>query len=170
MKVKYWAMYEQVVFDKYYYWHYKARSERISRIIKGFVTVCTCGGIAAWFSFSQWQIAWAIIIGISQVIGALDYLYPYSRQINTINFYLPDLKLLIARIDHVWDKVNGACQPVLSDEDVSDFILEFSNAQINLEQKYIGDTYFPRSKCVEQKASKDSEDYMNQRFYRDFNK
>ncbi|MCL2820764.1 MAG: hypothetical protein FWD38_08060 [Oscillospiraceae bacterium] len=165
---KYWAMYEQIVLEKYYYWHYKIRSERISRLIKGFIAICTCGGIAAWFTFSQWQIVWAIVIGLSQVIGAIDYLFPYTRQINTINFYLPDLNLLINRIDHVWDRVNSAVEISLTNDEISNKILEFSNEQIILEAKFIGDTYFPRNKEVAKKAEKDRNKYMNQRYYREF--
>ncbi|WP_312644011.1 hypothetical protein [Hydrogenoanaerobacterium sp.] len=159
MREKYWAMYEELVTSKYYYWHYRATSTLIDNIVNGVLCVASAVSISSWLIWNKLPWLWACIISISQVIGAVRHLFPFSRQISAVNLLNPELDLLINEVDYDWDRVDN-----LSDGEISRLTFEYQEQFIMLENKYIGSAYFPRNHRCETKAVSDRKAYFFQHY------
>ena len=155
----FWTMYNEVKYAEYYYWHYKDLSEKWNRYIKAGMCIASTAGVASWFIWQQFAIVWAIVIALSQVIRAIEHLFPFSRRITVINFFLPDLGLLINEIEHDWYKTES-----MDSEAINELTFEYKNRLAALESKYISDTYFPRNEKCFAKALKDKEAYFEQHY------
>jgi len=151
----FWNMFFDIKKTERYYWHYKIRSEKLQRSINAFLAISTCTGVASLVIWKQFWFVWAGIIAISQIVGAIQYLFPYSRQIVTINFLLPDLNKLINEIDHTWGTIGN-----LNISEINDYIFSYRNQLDDLTNKYIGDTYFPQIKRLNDRSDNETDMYL----------
>jgi hypothetical protein len=144
-------MYEQFYYDEQYYRHYKARSEIISRLIKAFLVVCSCSSVAVIFAAPSLAPVWMVIVGLAQVVSSIEFLFPYEKQIVALDFFLPEMRLLLNAVEFYWnaslEAENGP-----PDAAIAAKIREFKDDRATIEQKYIGCAPFPRSKRIDEKA------------------
>jgi hypothetical protein len=153
-----------IKYTEYYYRQYKNRATRRATFIKGFLAICSAASIGSWAIWNELQIVWMIILAVSQILNAIQFLFPYQTQISTMNFFIPELCSLLNRIEHDWDKVRGHTATALNDDQISLLILEYDNEFYTLENKYIGNTYMPYSNSCKKKAIKYRDDFCKARY------
>lgn len=157
MRDKYWSMYEEIVDSYYYYWHYRARAVRLSNLINCISCIASVTSISSWLIWNSVPWLWAIILAAAQMINAIRHLFPFSRQITSTGMLIPEVKLLLNEVDHEWDIIDD-----LPESEINDRVLRKRNEFALLENKYIGDAYFPRRSRCEKKAINDRRAYFFQ--------
>ena len=71
---------------------------------------------------------------------------------------LPELDLLINRVDHDWNALNRKAPQV-----ILDLLFSYKEEQLSIEQRYTGSMYLPASNHCKRLANKDLRDF-NVRF------
>jgi hypothetical protein len=159
MREKYWAMYNQLVMNRYYYWHYRNRAYKIDRIIKCCLGVVGAGSIASWTIWNRAPYVWAVIVGLTQILAAIQQFLPFSERVIKVNYYLPELVNLLYEIDSDFARID-----LMDYDSINDLIANYEIRANALESKFIGSTYFPRSKRCTKRAETDQKNYFLQRF------
>ncbi len=159
MRKKYWEMYQRLVYVRYYYETYKIHSVRIDRTIKIFLCAVSLAGIGSLWFWSSFSHVWKLILAFAQLLSAISYMLPYSKQVQALDMLLPDLEDLFNQVDRDWDIIDS-----MTSSDVNNMIFQYQNQLSAMENKYIGTTSFPDSRHCIKVAEKKKEKYNYQRF------
>ncbi len=161
MRNDFWYMFVNIKRSERYYWHYKAMSTKIDLIIKACVCIASCGSVASMGIWRNLWWLWGAIVFVAQIIGATQHLLPFSNQVVSISYLLPDLTKLINEIRRDWYRIDD-----FTDEIIVNKIAEYYGRFDDLESKYLGNTYFPVSKSCDKTADKDLSHFTNDFFSR----
>jgi hypothetical protein len=163
MREKYWSLYETVKRSERYFFYYRERAQRRDRWIKVFLCAASLSSVANLAFWGQAPLFWPIISVIAQILSAVAYLIPYSDQVRALNDLLPELDMLIHRIDYHWDQINILRN--LTDEEINALVLDYNMEFTKLESQYTKYTPFSPSKHCSKKAESDFKKFYNSRFY-----
>lgn len=161
MKEKYWELYVSLKHKERYYWHYRIRSVRINTAINVICALASAYSIAGWSIWGNFPFIWAGIIAISQIVQVLKPMFPFSKQLISLNFLLPDFEKLLIEVDHEWDIISG-----VNIDDPEEYCevsnrIKFRNEEfISIQSKFIGNTYFPIIPRISKKAEIDCKNYF----------
>ena len=155
-------MYITIYRSERYYWHYRQNAIFWNNAVQFFLLATALSGVAGLWIWSKIPDIWAIVVGVSQVLGAVTYLFPQAGQIHSLNYLLPELQELLNQIEHDWNMIDLQNPP--SDSELNDLILMYSNKYAELENKYLSGTPFPRKKKIIKYADADCENYMLSHF------
>jgi hypothetical protein len=156
---KYWKMYEEYLFNSYYYWHYCSSSSLRSKMVKSALILVTLGNVVTLPFWNTIPDVWRIIAAVAQFISAISYMLPYNAQITAINMFHPALENLLLVIEHDWDQLD-----VKTDTEVYDLIFKYKTEYSAIHSKFIGSTEFPRRRKCAKKAEKDYDNYKFHHF------
>lgn len=155
MRNEFWNMLIEIKRCERYYWHYKIHSEKVLRGLNAFIGFASCAGIASLAIWKNLWFIWGAIVAIAQALGAIQHLLPYSKQITSISYLLPDLDKLINEINYVWGTIDE-----LSDKEINDLIFKYRNEFVDLESKYVGNTFFPEIPKCSRKSDNETDAYI----------
>jgi hypothetical protein len=163
MREKYWSLYETVKRSERYFFYYRERAQRRDRWIKIFLCVASLSSVANLAFWGKVPLFWPTISVIAQILSAVAYLIPYSDQVNALNSLLPELDMLIHKIDYYWDRIN--ILEDIPDKEINSLVLDFNMEFTKLESKYTkGIPFSPSNSCLK-KADSDFKKFYNNRFY-----
>lgn len=161
MKDQFWAMYVEYIDSEFYYWHYRARATFWNNAINMLSCITSAVGISTWLIWKQLPWLWAIVVGISQGVNAIRHILPFQKQISSVSLMLPELKILLSEIDRDWNSIQ---LNELSDIQINQRIFTYNERYLQLENKHIKDTSFPRKKWCQKKAEIDRVNFFNQHY------
>lgn len=161
MRDKFWTLYTDLVQSRYYYEHYQHHAVCVDRTIQVFTSITAASSIASWFIWNQLNWLWAFLIALSQIINVIYRFLPYSKQIESVQYILPDIKELMNSVDYYWSFID-LNNP--AENDINEKILDYKNQYQYLEQKYIDDSIFPPKDSITKKAEDDREKYFFERY------
>lgn len=147
MRNRFWSMYTETQFNYFYYWQYRNLSQKIDFWLRILATFATSAGVANLWIQENSPAAWLVIIAVSQMYQAFQFLLPFQERATRINYFLPPFQTLLNEIRLQWETIDS-----LTDEEVADIIYKFRNEYISLEQTYIGSYSFPHSGYCKKKA------------------
>ena len=157
MKDKYWDMYTQFIDEKFYYNLYRNSSAIWRTVIDIFVYVTSFGSIAAWLIWPKYPLIWATILIISQIINVVREFLPFSRRINALDFFMPELDSLINFVDHTWAEIDLI---KLDDVTIVESEFNYRNQYLMLENKYLQNVTYLNSKKFRNKAVEERKAYF----------
>ena len=159
---KFWSLYAKVVYNERYFFYYRERALKLDRCIKLFLCAASLSSVASLAFWNQVPLIWAVVSAAAQLLSAMAYLIPYSDQINALNNLLPELSKLIDQIDYLWDQI-GISEEI-TDAEINALVLCLNMELTDLENRYTkGIPFSPSKKCIE-KAIRDREDFIKNRF------
>lgn len=161
MRDKFWTLYVDLVQSRYYYEHYQHHAVRVDRAIQIFTSITSASSIASWFVWNQLNWLWAFLIALSQLVNVIYRFLPYPKQIESVNYILPDIKKLMNSVDYYWGLIETNCP---SENEINKKIFDYKNQYQCLEQKYINDSVFPPKGSVTKKADTDRVKYFYERY------
>lgn len=163
MREKYWSLYATVKHSERYFSYYRERAQFRDKCIKILLCVASLSSVANLALWGQIPLLWPIISAVAQILSAVAYLIPYSDQVNALNKLLPELDMLIHRIDYYWDRINILDD--VSDKEINSLVLDFNVEFTKLENQYTEGIPFPSVKRCTKKADIDLQNFYKNRFY-----
>ena len=127
----------------YYLELYMEQSESIDRSINIFMAIASSSSICGWAIWSQFSFVWAIIIAISQFIGAIKHYLPYKTRLKAIRYILIELEELLTFSEKKWFEV---AEGYLSDEDINNLLFQIRTKQKKVLQKHLINTLPQKNK------------------------
>lgn len=102
---------------------------------------------------------WSVISLVAQLISASSYLFPFSEDIKSLNFLIPDIQSLENRIDKDYTFLAK-----YSNEEIIELVYSYREEILSLEQKYIDSSHFPFNDNCKQAAEIDKLATIQERF------
>ena len=152
-----------IYFQSFYDHHYKVRyylaySMHAKRMDNWFVGVCTlisAVGFALWGVWPELMAIWALMVALSQVLLSIRPMLPYSQQIASLKYLIPEAELFIKRMEYGWNTIN-----TLSDDEIAKKHFELTSEFQSLVYRYADDGYFPVVKSCAKIADQQTEAYF----------
>ena len=164
MRNKFRYMYNSIRFKCFYYEHYLLKSASRNTLYTAVPLVCAITGLTALFSASSLPayttVAATLLIVAGQVFATITHLLPFSKRAQMLTYLVPDIALLLEKIDHDWSLVESN---VYDEAKINDLIRQYGEEFINLECK-VAAIAIPRDKKCEELAMKDTEAYFNVKY------
>jgi hypothetical protein len=108
---------------------------------------------------------WFVVVTLVQVVGSIEFLFPYQDRISALGYLLPEIRLLLNEVEYCWNEID--CGKLTSGE-IAEKIKEFKHSKISIEQKYAGSSFFPRKEKLEDLARRDADIYIEDFSHRSF--
>ncbi len=153
MRNEYWAMYNQMKFNEFYYSHYLTESILINRFISVVTCIVSAASIASWAIWDVLGVFWAILVGISQAITTIHHLLPFSDRITSLTFLTSELSQLLTDISRDWNRINYSDSKI-SDDEIIELIYKHERQYDELVAKYIGFTSLPEKNVSSRRRQK----------------
>lgn len=157
MREQFWKLLESAYRTERYYWYYRQRANFLNNLVQVVLLASAMSGVAGLWIWNIIPEVWAFVAMVTQLLSAAAYLLPQSNQIRALDYLLPELQLLLNRIEHDWNSIDLPGVP--SDAEINDLILRYNNELTALENKYTGGISFSVCRRAEELAEADCKKY-----------
>jgi hypothetical protein len=148
----YWNELVQLKSHIYYLDEYLSLTVKIDRWVNGLLAFTSSTSIATWAVWQRYQLLWACLIGVSQVVTALKPLLPYESRRKAISALLPELNDLWLFAGRNWFSVSKG---KLTEEQVNNLVFDVRQKKEATIQKHLTSTSLPDNEgCVEKAKAK----------------
>lgn len=161
MRDRYFAMYQSVEFKLCYYEIYKEHSYRMYVAYSVALVVISLVGVSAWSISKSQPIVWAIIIGGAQLAQALVAFLPWSKQLISLKYFIPAVKILVLDVDKSWNDLN---LKEYKAEKIGLLLSDYEHKYADIESQFLGDTPFPENNKFIGRATQKAKRYFYNRF------
>lgn len=143
MRERYWSVFNQMKFNFFYFDKYKTIRDKQVMIMKSFLLVMACGGVASLPFWDNMPIAWPIMLVIVQSVGAIQDYLPFTKEADGLAYFVPELGALMVDVAYGWDMINCTNEQAIAEK-----IRELETRYVILHDKYLhGLTLKTNSKC-----------------------
>lgn len=139
---RFWRELDQLKVHVYYLELYLEKTERIERGLNIILAIASSGSIAGWAIWQKYQIAWAFVIALSQLIHAIKPHLPFSKRLKALNALTNDLESLFLSMENHWFNVS---EGRLSEEEIHKLHMQIKGTRRQLIQKHIGSESLPKN-------------------------
>lgn len=154
---KYWDELFGTRYVIYYLNLYQQKYENIDRRIKCFLALASSSSIASWAIWNKLFIVWSIIIATSQIISAIQHLFPFEKKLK--NIY--ELSLEYARIslfaENEWFFIAKGDK---NEEEINKAYFDLKKLKLEAEEKYFGYKTLPLNYQLGDKAEDFAKSYF----------
>ncbi|WP_418972655.1 hypothetical protein [Allofournierella sp.] len=157
MRDEFFWMYQQYKYSYYYYQSYGIRSGRADTVITIFLLLSSIGVIGSWWIWQQLPYLWGGLLGVAQVLSAIQSFLPFNKRKASSQYICSDLVFLINEIEKDWHLIYIG---QVSEQKIALLIQKHQDSYTKIEQKYSTATLFPPSKKHKKWASQKLKEFM----------
>ena len=158
MRERYWNFYFSIKFKACYYMYFQIFFKHINTCITCFLSLTTLSCIAAWDVWNKYQLLWANLICVSQVVPAIFPKLPYNDMLISTKFMISALDRLLLDIDHDWLIIDIHH---LSDDEIVKLLEKHQNCYSDLVNQFFSGEYLPLIKYCEKKAEQECKTFFS---------
>lgn len=158
MRERYWAFFVSIKHESFYYMHFQMLLSCINWVISGFLSITTLSCIAAWDIWKDYQIIWAVLICVSQIIQALFPKLPYNDLLISTRFMISALAKLLLDVEFDWLHLEIHS---LSDDEIIKLLQKHQKEYSDLVNQFFSGNYLPVIKYCEKKAEQDCKNFFS---------
>jgi len=168
MRELYFEMYTRFVYNKFYYEIYCSSASSSNFWICVLTCLASASGISGWFIWKQFPIAWAVLLGSSQIINAISGYLPFNKRISAANYFVSEIDCLINKVEDDWRLIN--CEDFSASEaKISKLIGEYQKQFTEIDHRYIKGDLFPYSNKFKKKATENRDKFFKNKYGDDKN-
>lgn len=161
MRERYFRMYEAIKYKEQFYEAHAIRANRRYEIFSAIVLLISIGSALIWSISKTMPALWSVVIAAAQFAQAYSVNLPYAKQISALHYLLPELKILLIGIDRDWLLLDIN---EYSDQALVDLITKYDTNFAQLENQFVGDIAFPRTKRILKQAEDGTTAYFKARY------
>ena len=158
---RYWNQLKELKTHVIYLHYYAARSEKWDKSVNIFLAVTSSSSIAAWAIWQQYQIVWAVIIALSQIVTAVKPFLPYRQRVKAISELNDKIQEIYLKCEKGWFSV---AEGELTDKEIHDYFISLRDKAVTAERRYFKNTILPKNKSMLRLAEKEAELYLSQNY------
>lgn len=155
---RFWRELDQLKVHVFYLELYLEKTEHTERGINIFLAVASSGSIASWAIWQEYQMTWAFIIALSQLIHAIKPYLPFSKRLKALSALTNDLESLFLSMENHWFNVS---EGKLSEEDIHKLHMQIKSTRRQLIQKHIGSESLPKNEKLLAQAVTSTKAYFS---------
>lgn len=159
---RYWSQLKETKTHVIYLHKYAAHSEWWDKSINIFLAITSSSSIAAWAIWQKYQIIWAIIIALSQIITAVKPFLPYKQRIKAISELNDRLQEISLNCERNWFAV---AEGQLTEEEIHDLYIKIKNDSLDAERKYLKNIILPKNEKILKIAETEADLYLRNTYH-----
>ena len=133
MREVYWRHFTQLKMDEFYYTEYQTSSARYMFVVSILTNTISIVLIVLWSFFDHLSALWAVVIGVMQILNMVRHQLPFSRRIDALKHFLPDLARLLNEVKRDWGRIY---LEELAESHINDLIYSHEQRYADLLDKY----------------------------------
>ena len=139
---RYWNLLKELKVHVIYLQEYEAHSEKWDKGINIFLAITSSSSVAAWAVWLEYQLFWASIIMLSQLVAAVKPLLPFKQRLKSLGLLNNDIQKISLECEKRWYDVS---EGVLSVKEIHDLYIDLKNQSISSEQKSLKGIVLPKN-------------------------
>lgn len=155
---KYWSLLRELKTHVIYLHNFAAKSEWWDKAINIFLAITSSSSIAAWAIWQQYQIVWAVIIALSQVITAVKPFLPFRQRLKPIRDLNDQIQEISLECERHWFSV---AEGELTEKEIHDLYISIKDKSLKAEKKALKDIVLPKDRKILALAEKESDLYLS---------
>jgi len=155
---KYWSLLKELKTHVIYLHNYAASSVWWDKATNIFLAITSSSSIAAWALWQEYQMVWAVIIAVSQVITAIKPFLPFRQRlkpISDLNDHMQDISLECEK--HWFSVAEGE----LTEKEIHELYISLKDKSLKAEKKALKDLVLPKNAKILAKAELDADQYLS---------
>ena len=158
---RYWNQLKEFKVHVNYLQRYATKSDKADKTINIFLAITSSSSIAAWAIWQEYQMIWAIIIALSQIITAIKPILPYKQRLKAVNGLNNMLQKVALDCERKWYAV---AEGLLTEHEIHDACFDFKNLAREHEQKYFQNMVLPVDQTLLKEAEEETDLYLQQNY------
>ena len=163
LRERFFRVYETIVYKECFYEVHKKRAGSLYTGYTVLMLAVSIISVLVWSISKSMPALWAIVIAIAQFAQAISTSMPFSKQLVSLKFLLPELSRLLIELDNSWLLIDIK---KYDDNKILSLINDYENRFNELELKYVSsiDVDFSESKSVMDATEKMQRSYFYSRY------
>ena len=147
LRKRFFRVYESIKYKECFYQVHKKRASSLYTVYTVLMLAVSIVSVLIWSISKSMPTLWAIVIAVAQFAQALSTFMPFSKQLVSLKFLLPELSRLSIEIDKSWLSIDVMHY---TDDQILSLINDYENRFNELELKYVSsiDVDFSESRSV----------------------
>lgn len=142
----------------YYLQYFQFEAEKNERTLNIVLAIISNTSLAAWAISQHWQLLWAFLIGVSQIINATRPYLPFKKRSNVIIGMRRELDELALQAEYKWYKISEGEN---TNEEIHEEIINIKKRKSKIELTYIGSSPLPENEIFLKKAEFNAQKYFH---------
>jgi hypothetical protein len=156
-QLRYWNQLKEFRTHVLYLNEYTIISEKWDRAINIFLAITSSSSIAAWAIWQRYQIVWAVIIALSQILMAIKPLLPYKQRLKLLNELNDNMQEISLECEKGWFSV---AEDELTEKQIHELNFNFRNKAMTAENHCLKHIVLPKKKKILENAEKEADLYL----------
>jgi hypothetical protein len=158
---RYWNHLIQQKFDEIYVSRYLQRSEKWDTTINAFLAIVSASSVSAWALWKKYDLFWAGVIMLSQVITAGKPYLPFRKRINPLKAAGFAYEELFIKAESNWLRVASG---ELDESEINKLLFSLKSEQAKAWKKLAGDISLPDSPKLRRHADRLTAEYFRHNY------
>lgn len=159
---KYWSLLKELKTHVIYLHNYAASSEWCDKATNIFLAITSSSSIAAWAIWQKYQIVWAVIIALSQVVTAIKPFLPYRQRLKPISNLNDQIQDISLECEKHWFSV---AEGELTEKQIHDLYIDLKAKLLEAEKKALKDIVLPKKTKILVRAEEEADKYLSNTYY-----
>lgn len=160
-QLRYWNQLKEFKTHVIYLHNYAAHSEWWDKTINIFLAISSSSSIAAWAIWQKYQIIWAVIIALSQIVTAIKPFLPFKIRLKAIGELNDKVQEISLACEKGWFAV---AEGELSDKEIHNLCISLRNNALIAEKKCLQHIVLPKNIKLLKLAEQEADLYLNKNY------
>ena len=145
-----------------YLHNYAAQSEWWDKAINIFLAITSSSSIAAWAVWQKYDLLWAFIIALSQVVTAVKPFLPYRQRLKAISALNDKIQEISLKSEKNW---YGVAEGELTEKEIHELCIALKNESLTAEIKFLKNLILPKKENLLKRAEKEADIYLKNNYF-----
>jgi hypothetical protein len=159
---RYWNHLKELKTHVIYLHNYAAQSEWWDKAINIFLAITSSSSIAAWAVWQKYDLLWAFIIALSQVVTAVKPFLPYRQRLKAISALNDKIQEISLKSEKNW---YGVAEGELTEKEIHELCIALKNESLIAEIKFLKNLILPKKENLLKRAEKEADIYLKNNYF-----
>lgn len=160
---RYWNSLKEFKTHVLYLHNYASQSELCDKAINIFLAITSSSSIAAWAIWQKYELVWAVIIALSQVVTAVKPFLPFKARLKAVTDLNDRIQEISLDCEKGWFSV---AEGELTEKEIHEHCIKLRNDALTAERKCLKNIVLPKNVKLLKKAEKDADLYLTKNYHK----
>jgi len=158
---RYWELLKELKTHVIYLQIYASRSDNWDKTINIFLAITSSSSIAAWAIWQKYQIIWAVLIALSQVITVIIPFLPHKKRLKAISELNDKIQEISLECEKNWFSVS---EGLFTEKEIHELTISLKDKSFKAEKRYLKNLVLPKKNTILSQAEEDADLYFTNNY------
>jgi hypothetical protein len=155
---RYWNQLKELKVHVFYLQNYAVSSGRFEQVVNVVLAIASSSSIGAWIIWKEYQLVWASIIAISQVITAVKPILPFKKRLEAVSNLGDRIAEISLEAEKDWFFV---AEGKWTEQEIHEKCIALKQDALEAERKFLKGMILPKSSSALSKAEREADLYLS---------